>query len=105
MNRQRLLMDCPPISRLRWSEYFKVAPSRRSATVAAGMPAPTNERQRLEQERAELPDQIAATIAALAATPLSHKARQERPMWQIRLDEKRLADVGARLATLPPAQV
>ncbi len=62
------------------------------------MPAPTNERQALERERAELPGQIAAALAALAATPLSYKARRERLMWQIRRDQKRMAEVEARLA-------
>ena len=62
------------------------------------MPAPTNDRQRLEQERAELPGQIAAALAALAATPLSHKARRERLMWQIQRDQRRMAEIEARLS-------
>jgi len=55
----------------------------------------------LERERAELPGQIAATLAALAATPLSHKARRERLLWQIQRDQKRLAEVETRLAARP----
>ena len=57
------------------------------------MPRPRNERQALERERAELPGQIVATLAALAATPLSHKARRERLMWQIRRVQNRMAEV------------
>jgi len=62
------------------------------------MPAPTNERQALERKRAELPDKIAAALAALAATPLSHKARRERLMWQIQRVPKRMAEIEARLS-------
>jgi|RhiMetdeSRZDD1v2_1073273.scaffolds.fasta_scaffold3641611_2 chromosome segregation ATPase len=62
------------------------------------MPAPTNERQALERERAELPGQISAHQAELAATPATNKARVERLAWQIREREKRLADVRKRLA-------
>jgi chromosome segregation ATPase len=64
------------------------------------MPAPTNERQALERERAELPGQISAHQAELAATPATNKARVERLAWQIREREKRLADVRKRLAAL-----
>ncbi len=62
------------------------------------MPAPTNERQALERERAELPEQIAATLAELAGTPLDHRARRERLRWQIQRNEKRMAEIEARLA-------
>jgi hypothetical protein len=62
------------------------------------MPAPTNEQQRLEQERAELPGQIAAYQRDLAATPTENKTRREMPAWQIRRDQKRMAEVEARLA-------
>jgi chromosome segregation ATPase len=64
------------------------------------MPASTNERQALERERAELPGQISAHQAELAATPATNKARVERLAWQIREREKRLADVRKRLAAL-----
>jgi hypothetical protein len=61
------------------------------------MPAPTNERQALEQERVELPGQIIAHQAKLAATPAENKARRERLMWQIRRVQKRMAEVDALL--------
>jgi hypothetical protein len=62
------------------------------------MPAPTNERQSLERERAELPSQIAAYESELEATPPGHKARREMLGWQLRRAQKRLAEVEARLA-------
>ena len=62
------------------------------------MPAPTNERQALERERAELPGQIIATQDELAATPDENRARRERLGWQIRRDRKRLAEIEGRLA-------
>jgi hypothetical protein len=62
------------------------------------MPAPTNERQALEREPAKLPGQIAAYQRELDATPAEHKARRERLVWQIRRDQKRMAEVEARLA-------
>ncbi len=62
------------------------------------MPAPTHERQALERERAELPGPIAAYQRDLAATPAANKTRREMLEWQIRRDQKRLAEVEARLA-------
>ncbi len=67
------------------------------------MPAPTNERQALERERAELPGQIAAYQQDLAATPTEDKTRREMREWQIRRAQKRLAEVGARLAAIRAA--
>jgi hypothetical protein len=61
------------------------------------MPAPNNERQALEQERVELPGQIIAHQAKLAATSAENKARRERLMWQIRRVQKRMAEVDALL--------
>jgi chromosome segregation ATPase len=61
------------------------------------MPRPMNEQQSLEQERAELPGQLAAHQAELDATPPENKARRERLEWQIRRMQKRLAEVEARL--------
>ena len=66
----------------------------------ASMPAPTNERQALERERAELPEQIAAFQRELDATPAENRGRRERLEWQIRRDQKRLAKIEARLAEL-----
>ena len=64
------------------------------------MPAPTNERQTLEQERTELPGQIAAYQRELDATPVEQKARRERLERQIRRDQKRMAEIEARLAAI-----
>ncbi len=62
------------------------------------MPAPTNERQALERERADLPRRVVAYQAELGATAPGHKARRERLAWQIRRVQKRMAEVEARLA-------
>ena len=62
------------------------------------MPRPLNERQALERERAELPAQIAAHQAELAATPTGNKTRRERLDWQIRNLQQWLAEIEARLA-------
>lgn len=63
------------------------------------MPRPLNEPQSLEQERAELPEQIAPYRQELE-NGRPHKARRERLEWQIREREKRLAEVWARLAAI-----
>jgi hypothetical protein len=67
------------------------------------MPAPTNERQALERERAELPTHIANYQRELDATPQEQRERRERP-WQIRRAEKRTKDLKARLAVLAAAE-
>ena len=64
------------------------------------MPRPLNERQSLEQERAEISAQIAAYQAELDATPVTNKARREMREWQTKEREKRLAEINARLAKL-----
>jgi hypothetical protein len=70
----------------------------------ASMPRPLSERQSLEQERAELPGQIAAYQRELDATPVQNRGRREMREWQIRRDKKRLADVETRLAALRAEQ-
>lgn len=62
------------------------------------MPAPTNERQALERERAELQEHIATYQRELEAAPAEQKARRERLQWQIRRDQKRMVEVQRRLA-------
>jgi hypothetical protein len=62
-------------------------------------PAPHSERKALEQERAELPGQIAAYQRELAETAMT-KTRREFLRWQIRNAQNRLAYVGARLAAI-----
>jgi chromosome segregation ATPase len=64
------------------------------------MPRPLNERQALECERAELPGQIAAHQAELAATPVENRARRERLEWHIRNLRERLVEVEAQLAAI-----
>jgi hypothetical protein len=63
------------------------------------MPAPTNERQALERERAELPAHVANYQRELDATPPENRERRERLDWQIRRVEKRMAEVHARLTS------
>jgi hypothetical protein len=62
------------------------------------MPRSRNERQALEQERTELPEQIATYQRELDATPVENRARREMREWQIRRDKKRLAEIEVRLA-------
>jgi hypothetical protein len=62
------------------------------------MPAPTNERQALERERAELPTHVANYQRELDATPQGNRERRERLEWQIQRVLKRMAEVEARLA-------
>ena len=62
------------------------------------MPAPSNERQTLERERAELPAHVANYQRELDATPPGNKDRRERLEWQIRRVRKRMAEIQARLA-------
>jgi hypothetical protein len=62
------------------------------------MPAPTNERQALERERAELRQQVEAQKNELAIAVGVNKDRRERLDSQIRRAQKRLAEVEARLA-------
>lgn len=63
----------------------------------APMPAPTNEHQALERERAELPAHVANYQRELDATPQANRERREGLAWQIRRVEKRMAEVHARL--------
>jgi DNA-binding transcriptional regulator/RsmH inhibitor MraZ len=63
------------------------------------MPVPTNERQALERERAELPAHVANYQRELDATPPENWERRERQAWQIRRVEKRMAEVHARLTS------
>lgn len=61
------------------------------------MPRPNSERQALERERDELPVHIANYQQELDATPQENKARRERLEWQLRRDQKRLAEIEAKL--------
>jgi chromosome segregation ATPase len=69
------------------------------------MPAPTNERQALDRERAELPAHVANYQRELDATPREHRERRERLQWQIRRVQNRMATIQARLTEgQPPAR-
>jgi hypothetical protein len=61
------------------------------------MPVPTNERQALERERAELPAHVANYQRELDATPQENRERRERLAWQIQRVMKRMAEIQARL--------
>ena len=65
--------------------------------IICPMPAPTNERQVLERERAELPAHVANYQRELDATPQENRERRERLAWQIQRVEKRMAEVQERL--------
>jgi hypothetical protein len=70
--------------------------------ILYAMPPLRNERQRLEQERAELPGQIIARRGELAETPADNTARRERLEWQVRrLRMTRAEQAGLRLADVP----
>jgi hypothetical protein len=60
------------------------------------MARPWNERQALEEERAELPALIAHYRHELTATPAGDKTRREMLDWQIRRDWQGL------MATIDP---
>jgi hypothetical protein len=62
------------------------------------MPAPHSERQALECERGELPDQLATYQSELDLAAPEQRQRRERLLWQIRRVKKRMAEVEARLA-------
>ncbi len=61
------------------------------------MVRPHNERDAWAQERAALPDQIAAYQRDLDATPAEAAAGRERLTWQIRRAQKRIAELDTRL--------
>lgn len=71
---------------------------------APRMVRPFNEREAWAQERAELPEQIAALQRDLDATPIEHTARRERLEWTIRRAEKRMFELDARLKVPEVAQ-
>jgi hypothetical protein len=53
---------------------------------------PYNDRTAWAQERAEIPEQIAALKREFAAAPTAHTPRRERFGWTIRRLEKRRAE-------------
>ena len=61
------------------------------------MPAPKDDRAALERERDELPALITTYEHELLATPVEEMEKREQLRWQLRLAEKRLAEINARL--------
>lgn len=60
------------------------------------MPAPKDDRAALERERDELPALITTYEHELLATPVEEMEKREQLRWQLRLTEKRLAEINAR---------
>jgi hypothetical protein len=67
------------------------------------MVRPFREREAWAQERAELPEQIAALQRDLDATPIEHTPRRDRLTWTIRRARRRMAELEARLGREDPA--
>jgi hypothetical protein len=64
------------------------------------MPAPTNERQALEREQTELPEDLAANERELAARAPADKPQRERLAWHIHRVQKRMAEIEVQLTAL-----
>lgn len=69
----------------------------RGCGILFGLPRPRSERQAWEEERAEIPAQIAALQRELAATPATQPDHREALTWKIRRAEKRRAELDTRL--------
>ena len=61
------------------------------------MVRPFSERAAWAQERAEIPEQIAALERDLEATPIENTPRRDRLTWTIRRTRLRIAEPDARL--------
>jgi len=88
-----------------WTRVYQRRRARGARGVCSlryhlSMPAPTNERQSLERERAELPAHVTNYQRELDVTPADQKELRERLQWQIRRVQKRMAEVERRLAGL-----
>jgi len=68
------------------------------------MPGRFIERQSLEVELAELKVDIASYQAELNALPLDAKAQREMRTWHIQRARRRLAELEARLASIPATE-
>jgi hypothetical protein len=62
------------------------------------MVRPFREREAWAQERAELPERIAALQRELDATPIQDTPRRDRLSWMIRRARLRMAELDVRLA-------
>ena len=67
--------------------------------IITPMPAPQDDRAALERERDELPALITTYENELLATPVEEMEKREQLRWQLRLAEKRLAEINARLTS------
>jgi hypothetical protein len=85
-----------------WFKYSDAAACGWPGWYPGAMPRPRNERQALEEERAEIPAQIPVYRQELE-NGRPHKARRERLEWQLKECEKRLAEIEARLAAMNAA--
>jgi hypothetical protein len=61
------------------------------------MPPPKDDRAAVERERDELPALITTYENELLATPVEEMEKREQLRWQLRLAEKRLEEINARL--------
>ena len=64
------------------------------------MPRPLDERQALEEERADLTAQIATDQRELAATTDQDRTRREFLSWRIKRAQNRIALIETRLAAI-----
>lgn len=64
------------------------------------MPRPVDERQALEEERAELTAQIATDQRELAATTDQDRTRREFLSWRIKRAQNRITFIEIRLAAI-----
>ncbi len=62
------------------------------------------ERQSLEVELAELTVDLASYQAELKALPLAAKAQREMRTWRIQRTQRRMAELEARLASIPATE-
>jgi hypothetical protein len=60
--------------------------------------SPKDDSAALERERDELPALITTYEHELLATPVEEMEKRKQLRWQLRLAEKRLAEINARLA-------
>jgi hypothetical protein len=64
------------------------------------MPRPVDERQAVEEERAELTAQIATDQCELAATTDQDRTRRELLSWRIKRAQNRITFIKIRLAAI-----
>ena len=75
----------------------RYVPALARRVIITPMPVPKDDRAALERERDELPALITTYENELLATPVEEMEKREQLRWQLRLAEKRLAEINARL--------